>query len=101
MIPSICIEGSSPSDHFRYSSRPGAFSSKFSPTLPSIPMSIPGSSELEVPPPLPPPRRPLDPEGGYSRREPSSAYGSLEASLKDDRPSFKARPDRDEGYASL
>lgn len=127
--PPIYIESSNHFDRTRGFGRSHAYSSRFSPTLASIPMSIP-DNRLSIeddlaPPPLPPPR--FAPVGGPSphgfpesmtrhSRIPSSgswktdasSFGSPGRSLEQERPDYRRRtsdrtikPERDEGYHSF
>lgn len=127
--PPIYIESSNHFDRFRNSGRPHAYASRFSPTLASIPMSIPESRQSieddHAPPPLPPPRFvPLggppphaypeslnrhsrNPSGGSWKTE-ASSFGSPRRSLERERPDNRRRtsdrtikPERDEGYHSF
>ena len=55
-LPEIFVQGSSPSDPYRSSSRSINYSSRFAPAASAKPMSIPGLRDPPPPPPLPPPR---------------------------------------------
>ncbi|KAK1997202.1 hypothetical protein LX36DRAFT_84438 [Colletotrichum falcatum] len=108
-LPSILIDSSNP----RSSDRTDPFSMYSS----SVAVSIPGSDRISnaAPPPLPPPRFPLEQahmhphEPRHYHRDPSS-YSPREHSYHDsigsldDRPNYKRagyRYERDEGYASM
>ncbi|GKT66196.1 hypothetical protein ColTof3_13535 [Colletotrichum tofieldiae] len=108
-LPSILIDSSNP----RTSDRADPFSMYSS----SVAVSIPGSDRINnaAPPPLPPPRFPLEQphmhphEPRQYHRDPSS-YSPREHSYHDsigsldDRPNYKRagyRHERDEGYASM
>ncbi|KAF6821820.1 C2H2 finger domain-containing protein [Colletotrichum plurivorum] len=108
-LPSILIDSSNP----RGSDRSDPYNMYGS----SVALSIPGSSDrIDAPPPLPPPRFPLEEPGRMHpheprqyHRDPSSyspsehhGFGSL--SSFDDRQNYKRagfRHERDEGYASM
>ncbi|KAL7624092.1 hypothetical protein AAE478_005649 [Parahypoxylon ruwenzoriense] len=117
--PAIYIEGASHFDHHGGSGRSRPQPSRFSPTLASIPMSIPNSHRLaedDAPPPLPPPKFiPGLGQPGPVRHDriPSidsnASWESSRQDLEHDRPRFgrsdsdhpTIRPHRDEGYHSL
>jgi hypothetical protein len=115
-LPSIYIERGGSSRDYGHYARSG-FSSRFSPTLPTIPMSIPGQdSQMDVPPPLPPPRfvPDLNDRSDYARDHGRYEKRQLADSLDDgtswheDGPDFNPKDrhaaikaERDEGYASL
>src|SRR5450432_3241391 len=119
-LPEIFVQGSSPSDPHRSSSRDISYNSRFSSPTSSKPMSIPNSGPPIVPPALPPPRffdsdidvgnGTSDPgwmweesrrEGSSWGRSPvsvppgSSLYNSFETSsgrsILEDRPEFERR----------
>lgn len=117
-LPEIFVQGSSPSDPYRSSSRSINYSSRFAPATSAKPMSIPNLRDPPPPPPLPPPKYPhLNNDDGSgepdlawqwenSRQENSwkgpspsinpgsSLYGSFASggkSLIDERPDTKRR----------
>lgn len=55
-LPEIFVQGTSPSDPYRSSSRSINYSSRFATTSSAKPMSIPHLKDPPPPPPLPPPK---------------------------------------------
>lgn len=118
-LPPIYVDGPNPPDRYQ-SPRHHRLNSKFSPTLPTIPNSIPtgvdipGSDryDFHVPPPLPPPRYPMGQAPTDYRESHRNGFSvsSFAESLYDeeDSPNYKRREsngtivgEKDEGYSSL
>ncbi|KAI1506355.1 hypothetical protein F5X99DRAFT_462 [Biscogniauxia marginata] len=118
--PAIYIEGTNRYNQFGGSTRSRMPSSKFSPTLASVPMSIPNNRHLaedDAPPPLPPPK--YVPISGLAGPPSHDRIPSIDSNASWDSPrrdvendgsrlsriendqGFMRRQHRDEGYHSL
>jgi len=115
------VRGADPYHNHHSSSRHHRLDSKFSPTLPPIPSSIPSGVDIpgadrfdfHVPPPLPPPRFPMEShheDPWRSANGGSSRYGSFPEDMddEDEGPNYKRRESiativtsKDEGYSSM